>query len=258
MDLRNLISRKDEMKRIVVVVSLCLLSTACFGQEEYRNKKWHFSFMVPDGWEIISDELVLDDYTKNMKIRFDDAAILSLCRQSDKSNKSSILVQAELLGEEKRGLVYESFLKDDLRSNANREASRSYLEDAENKWIEQGEVAKGAKPKGQIYYDSAKNIFYETTALPRIRGGAIGAATVRVLGHNRVTILSLELFGRNCDELLNFIEEAAGSFAYDKNYGFGEAPATTIFKTLWFWLFPGFGALIVMFLIYRWVASEYG
>jgi hypothetical protein len=258
MDLRKLISGKDKMKRIAVIVSLCLLSTACFGQEEYRNKKWHFSFLVPKGWEIISDELALNDYTKDMKIRFDDADILSLCQQSDKSNKSSILVQAQLLGEEKTGLVFESLHKGHLISNEYREVSRLYLKDAENKWIEQGEVAKGAQPKGQIYYDSAKNIFYETTALPRIKGGAICTATVRLLGHNRATILSFELFGRNCDELLSFIEEVAGSFTYDKNYGFGEAPVTSIFKTLWFWLFPGFGTLIVMFLIYRWVASEYG
>jgi hypothetical protein len=258
MDSRSLLSGKNQMKRIMVIISLCLLSTACLGQEEYRNKKLHFSFMAPQGYEIISDELVLGDYTKNMEIRFGDADILLFCQQSGKGNKNSILVQTHLIGEEKEGLVFESLLKEQLVSNAYREISLSYLKEAQNKWIDGGEVAKGVEPKGKIYYDSAKNIFYETMVLPRISSGAIGIGTVRLLGHNRVTILSFELSGTNCDELLNFVEEVAGSFAYDKNYGFGEAPVTSIFRTLWFWLFPGFGTLIVMFFIYRWVASEYG
>ena len=91
-----------------------------------------------------------------------------------------------------------------------------------------------------------------------INGGVISKATARVLGSNRVTIFSFDLYGSNYEELLNLVKEVAESLEYDENYRFGEQPTKSIFKTLWFWLFPGFVSLIVGLLIYKWVASEYG
>lgn len=208
---------------------------------------------------MVRDKLWIDEYIKDMEIRFDDVEIIALCLpEGAKGTKNSILVQAQTLGEEKKGLVFEDMLKNRLTSNAYRRLSQAYLKKAQDKWVRQGQVAENSPPKGQIYYDTDRNIFYETTALPRINGGALGKATVTLLGHNRVTILSFNLSGRDCDGLLNLVAKVAGSFQYDENYGFGEAPPASIFKTLWFWLFPGLGTLIVMYLVYRWVASEYG
>ena len=248
------------MKRIIVIVSLFILSTVCFGQEEYRNKKWHFSLTIPAGWDIITDEYELEDYTKDMEIRFDEVGFIALLLKESQQGRNSILVQAQTIGDAERQYeVLENSLKEGLTENSYRYISQEYLNEAKMKWIEQGIAAEKQEPKGLIFYDLEKNIFYETTAFDRIDNlGAICKGTARVLGFNRVIILSFELDGRGTDEPLNFIQETAESVEFDKNYGFGEQPAKSIFKTLWVWLFPGFGALIVSFLIYKWVASEYG
>jgi hypothetical protein len=249
------------MKRIVAIVSLCLLSTACYGQqEEYRSKKWHFSFSVPEGWDAVTDELSIEDHSKDMEIRFDNLEILALLQKESPQGKNSIIVQAELIGEaEKVYVVLENVLKNQLMSSSYKEISRSYLDDAKQKWIEQGIIDNRQKSLRQMYYDSDKNVFYETAAILRADSqGAICQGTARVLGFNRVISLTFNLNGRDCDELFKFIKDVAESVKFDKNYGFGEQPVKSIFKTLWFWLFPGFGTLIVLFLLYKWIASEYG
>ena len=247
------------MARVIVILSICFLATVCFAQEQYNNSQWHFSFVVPEGWEVITEDALLSEHTEDIEIRFGDAEILALCREvGDEDEKNSMLVQARNIEDAKEGLVLEALLEKRLRSNEYRKVSYSYLKDFKRNLMEQGQFAKGSESKGQIYYDSGRHIFFETTVLPRKSGRAIGISTVRLLGSNRVTILSFNLYGEDLEELSGLIGEVADSFTYDEHYGFGEATGIDVVKILWHWLFPGFGTVIVIFFLYKWVASEYG
>ena len=75
----------------MTIFSLCLLTSACFGQEEYRNKDWHFSFPIPEGWDIITDEFLLEDHASDMEIRFDDVEILALLLKESPQGKIEII-----------------------------------------------------------------------------------------------------------------------------------------------------------------------
>jgi len=247
------------MARVIVIVGVCFLTTVCFAQQEYSNSKWHFSLAVPGNWKVIADDMLLSEHTEELKLRFEDVEILALCQEvGGEDEKNSILIQAQSIGEAKEGLVLEALHEERLRSDYNWEVGKSYLEGFRGSLVEQGQVAKKARYKGQIYYDSDRHIFFETMVLPRRRWGAIGISTVRLLGSNRVTILSFNLYGEDSEELLGLLEEVVDSFTYDEHYGFGEATGIDAMKILWHWMFPGFGTIIVAFLVYKWVASEYG
>lgn len=247
------------MARVIVVANICFLATVCFAQEKYSNSKWHFSFTVPEGWEVITKDTLLSNYAEELEIRFKDVEILAMCREvGAEDEKSSMLVQARNVGEAKEGLSLETVFEDWLRSNAQWEMSNSYLKDFRIDLMRRGDIAKEVEYERQIYYDADRHIFFETVALPLKRGEAIGISTVRLLGSNKVTILSFNLYGRGVEDLLGLVKEVVDSFTYDEHYGFGEATSTDIAKTLWHWLFPGLGTIIVAFLLYKWVASEYG
>jgi hypothetical protein len=247
------------MARLIVIVGVCFLATVCSAQQDYSNSKWHFSLTVPEGWEIITDDMLLSESKEKFEIRFKDEEILALCREVDAENeKNSMLIQARSIGEAKEGLVLEAFHEDGLRSDWNWQVGRSYLEDFRGDLIEQGQVARKSKYKSYVYYDLDRHIFFEKIVLPRKRGGAIGISTVRLLGSNRITILSFNLYGETPEDLLGLLEEVVDSFTYDEHYGFGEATGLDVMKILWHWMFPGFGTVIAMFLLYKWIASEYG
>ncbi|MHC4570746.1 MAG: hypothetical protein ACYS0C_01540 [Planctomycetota bacterium] len=246
------------MARVIVIIGVCFLATVCFAQQEYSNSKWHFSLTLPGSWKVITDDMLLSEYTEELEIRFEDIEILALCQEvGGEDEKNSILIQAQSIGEAREGLVLEALYEERLRSDYNWELGKSYLEGFRGSLVEKGQVAKKAKYKSQIYYDSDRHIFFEKIMLPRRRWGAIGMSMVRLLGNNRITILSFNLYGEDSEELFGLLEEVVDSFTYDEHYGFGEATGTDVGKILWHWLFPGFGTIIVAFLVYKWVASEY-
>lgn len=249
------------MRSTVIAIGICLLATVCSAQEKYSNAKWRFSFTVPQGWEVITDDVVLNNYSKLYETRFESSKILAVCRKygsEAESKKNSMLVQAEAIGEAKEGLPMEVGYEDMLRSNSQWSSSRSYLKNFREDLIKQGDVDREEEYNIQVYYDPNRHIFFETTALPLKRGGAIGISTLKILGSNRLTTLSFDLYGENINNISDLIAGVADSFAYDEKYGFGEAPAFDIVKILWHWLVPGAGTLIVCFILYKWVASEYG
>jgi hypothetical protein len=246
------------MKLARIIVGLSLVSAACFGQEQYKNSKWHFSFTVPEGWELLTDRFELDRYAEEQKLRFDDE-ILAICHQGAGQDETNImLVQARTIGDAREGLVPEDFLKEQLRSNWHRPYSLSYVNDFEQDLVDRKLAPKEPNSKFQIWYDRERNIYFETVIVPLLSGRTEGMSTVRILGGNRVVTLSFELHGTDIQGPYSLIEEVVDSFAYGKYYGFGQAPPTSIFRTVWFWLFPGFGVLIVGFLLYKWAAAEYG
>lgn len=249
------------MRHTVIAASICLLATICSAEEKYSNSKWHFSFTVPEGWEVITEEAVLSNYSKLHKIRFEGSEILAVFRETGseaEGKKSSILVQANTIGKAEEGLPVEVGYEKGLQSNWQWEKSDTYLKDYKDNLVEQGEADRMVKYERLIHYDPNRHTFFETIVLPLKNGGAIGTSTVHILGGNKAVILSFNLYGKNTKDLFSLVKEAAGSFAYDKNYGFCEAPPSDIAKILWHWLFPGAGTLVVFFFIYKWVASEYG
>jgi hypothetical protein len=183
------------MKRVIAAAGICFLATVCFAQEKYHNSKWHFSFTVPEGWEVITDETVLDNYTKMFETRFEYAEVLALCRKAgSEGKKSSILVQARPVGEAKEGLSLETVYEEQLRSNIQWNMSTAYLKDFRNDLMKQGEIDKETKFESYVYYDPNRHIFFETTSLPIKSGGAIGISTLRLLGSNKAIILSFKAF----------------------------------------------------------------
>ena len=249
------------MKRTIVAAGICLLATVCSAQEKYSNSKWHFSFAVPEGWEVITEEEVLSNYSKLYETRFEDSEILAVCREAGseaEGEKSSMLVQANAIGKAEEGLPMEVPYEERLRSNSQWEASNTYMKSFRDDLMKRGEVDRGPDYERLIRYDPNRHTFFETIALPLKNGGAIGISTVHVLGGNKETILSFNLYGKNTKDLFSLVKEVADSFAYDEHYGFGEAPATDIAKVLWHWLVPGAGTLAISFIVYKWIKSEYG
>ncbi len=249
------------MRRVIIVASICLLATVCSAQEKYSNSKWHFSFTVPEGWEVITEETVLNNYSKIFETRFEGSEILAVCREAGseaEGKKSSMLVQADAIGKAEEGLPIEVGYEKALRSNSQWETSVAYLKSFRDDLVKEGDVDNDAKYERQIYYDPNRHIFFETTALPLKNGGAIGISTLKLLGGNKVTTLSFNLYGKSVKNLLDLVKGAADSFAYDEKHRFGEAPTTDIAKVLWHWLAPSAVTLIVFFFVYKWVKSEYG
>lgn len=249
------------MRATIIAIGICLLATVCTAQEKYNNSKWRFSFAVPEGWEVITDDVVLNNYSKLYETRYEGSKILAVCRKYDseaESKKNSMLVQANAIGEAKEGLPMEVNYEKMLHSNFQWSASRSYLKSFREDLIKQGDVEREEEYKMQIYYDPNRHIFFETVALPLKKGGAIGISTLKILGSNRMATLSFDLYGENINEISDLIAGVADSFAYDEKYRFGEAPAFDIVRVLWHWLVPGVGTLIICFILYKWVASEYG
>lgn len=247
------------MIKTIAIITVCFLSIACFSQEQYDNSDWHFTFTVPEDWEIATDEMLLEENKEKYANRFDGTESLALFRKAG-DEETSMLVQAQVLGDVKEGLVLENNHEDWLRSNSYRQSCMSYLNGLAGVLAEQGYAVKEtrAKFKRTIYYDSNSHIFFETVEIPHKDKGVFALSTVRVLGNNRITILSFFSDAMTLEGFLDTVEEVAYSFDYDDGYGFGESTGTDFIKILWHYIFPGFGTLIVCFFIYKWVASEYG
>jgi hypothetical protein len=249
------------MRRIVIAVSICLFAAVCSAQEKYHDSNWHFSFTLPEGWKVSTDDAAISNYVKQYETRFENAEVLAVCREAGtgaEENKSSMLVQAHAIGKVEEGIPMEVTYEKGLHSNYQWEESNAYLKSLRDDLIEQGDVARGAEYNRHIYYDPNRHIFFETIAMPLKRGGAIGTSAVHVLGSNKETILSFNLYGKSVEGIFGLVKEVADSFAYDEHYGFGEATPVDIMRILWHWLVPGAGTLIVMFILYKWIASEYG
>ena len=63
------------MKRAILVSYFCFLATVCFAQERYSSSEWKFTFTVPEGWEVITDEMALRYYAEEVELRFENEKI---------------------------------------------------------------------------------------------------------------------------------------------------------------------------------------
>ena len=154
------------MKRVILIVSICFSATVCFAQEEYSNSKWHFSFTLPEWWEVITEDVLLNEYEEVFENRFENAEILALCQEVGYEGEgNSVLVRARSIGDVKEGLVFEELLEERIHSQSSWEVSNSYLKDFRRKLIEEGEVTQKTEYQRRIYYDSDRHIHHETIVL---------------------------------------------------------------------------------------------
>ncbi|MCX5634790.1 MAG: hypothetical protein NTW55_02960 [Planctomycetota bacterium] len=209
------------MKYILTIISLCLSATVCTAEQKYHNSRWHFSFTVPDGWEITDEESKLREYTQDIKLRFEDAEIVAVCRKAD--SEELIVIQCSTIGDPTQGISAESWLEERLRSNEYRKASGQYLWDIQKGLSDKGYSERAKESKRIITYPLGVHTMCETIVVPHKNSGSRVISTVRVLGSNRVAIFNFDSHVRNSEEFLDQIKQAAESVSYDKNYGFGQA-----------------------------------
>lgn len=239
------------MKYVLTIISFCLFATVCTAEQKYHNSRWHFSFTVPDGWEITDEESKLREYTQDIKLRFEEAEIVAVCQKTDTEDK--IIIQCKTIGDPQGGITAEAQLEEWLRSNEYRKASGQYLWDIQKGLSDKGYSEKTKESKRIITYPLGVHTMCETIVVPHKTSGSRVISTVRVLGSNRVTIFNFDSHVQNSEEFLDMIKQVAESVSYDKDYGFGEAPTTTKLRTVWVWIFPGLAGAFIAFMAYGWV-----
>ena len=232
---------RDIVKYILTIISLCLFATVCTAEQKYHNSGWHFSFTVPDGWEITDEESKLREYTQGIKLRFEVAEIAAVCRKTDAEDQ--IIIQCKIIPAE--------WLEERLRSDDYRKACNQYFIDTQKGLSDNGYSEMAIESKRIITYPLGVHTMCETIVVPHKNSGSRVISTVRVLGSNRVAIFNFDSHVRNSEEFLDMIKQVAESVSYDKNYGFGQAPTTTKLRIVWVWILPGLVGLFVAFMIYR-------
>jgi len=239
------------VKYILTIVSFCLFATVCTAEQKYHNSRWHFSFTVPDGWEITDEESKLKEYTQDIKLRFEEAEIAAVCQKTDTEDK--IIIQCKTIGDPHQGITAEAQMEEWLRSNEYREVSLGELKELQNKLSKEGYTEYFKQAKYIILYPYNSHILTETLVIPHKSSGSRVVSTVRVLGSNRVAIFNFDSHVQNSEEFLDMIKQVKESVSYDKNYGFGEAPTTTKLRIVWVWIFPGLVGVFIAFMAYGWV-----
>jgi len=261
------------MRRIIAIAGICFFVSNCFAQEQYHNSDWRFSFDVPYGWnQITSQDLTwqeaaevegifnkpatLSEFIELMseKKRPDDTeGILAIFQQDDSGPKygAHMIVQCKTIGDPHQTITAEAVLEDALRSNGYRNTGFEILRTVEK--IAKAKITKETRANRQIHYDKDYRAFYESTAFTNSNNKRVVIARIRILGSNRVTTLVCHSLDNDPEDFLAQMKELVASFAYDENYGYGQAPATVQIKTIISWLLPTLGTFVLMFLAYGWV-----
>ena len=254
------------MLRVIWILSTCLLTTVCFGQEQlrYYNSKEHFSFELPRRWDYIPVEDLPVDIRESIDNFFPKGGALAICQKVGNKylEPPYILVQGGSTRE-----VSETLFDKMWRSKEGRD---SFLRKKEET-IRCIQNAEGYLPKSwkgaklvekEIEYDTNRHISFETLEFYHDSVGKIIVATVRALGSHRLAVLRFYLEGDDAENFWDLVEEVSESLKYDEGYGFGEtkgvAPGLTqklLGNTWQSWLLWAVGVIVVSWLIRRWVAG---
>ena len=251
------------MKRIIFLIVVCIpvLSSLCFAEEQFRSEDWHFTFMVPEGWELITEIPLIVDFVETIDevdLSGGGEEILALCRPYEGRNDEYILIWCWQISDNPDaggGIIVEQIYRDNFRSNGARSFRISEMISLRKELIEQGVIKSKPKPFYRYFTPKQSNILYDAFVAPHVDGSTMVLSKIKVLGYNRIVAINSKTYIDDVDSHSEYIELIGESVTFDKNYGFGEVPAFDIAKTLWHWVFPGIGTCIVIFLIYRWVNS---
>ncbi|MHC4456726.1 MAG: hypothetical protein ACYS0I_06465 [Planctomycetota bacterium] len=253
------------MKQCLVVIGICFFAATCFGGEQsrYYNSDWHFSFVLPEGWEYIHAEDLPSDYRKTIEKSFSfKSANVAVCQKvgAEYFKTPYILVQIKSSEEMSEVVVENLFLKNKKFTLKNLEMMIELLQKAESGMLESW---KGAERIGaEVEYDKERHISFETATLYHKRVGDIIAITVKILGSHRMATLRCYADGEDAENFLNLVSRVVDSFKYDMGYVFGEAKgiapgfAQKLLRNTWqsllLWVV---GFIIVSWLIHRWVTG---
>lgn len=253
------------MKRCLVIIGICFFAATCFGKErsKYHNSDWHFSFVLPQGWEYIHEEDLPNNYRRIIEKSFSfKSTTVAVCQKigADYFKTPYMLVQIKSSEEMSEVEVENFFLKGRKILLKNLEMIIDFLQKAESGMLKSW---KGAERIGEeVEYDKDRHISFETAKLYHKSVGDIVAVTVKILGSHRMATLRCYADGENAENFLNLVDEVVDSFTFDKGYGFGEARgiAPSLVQKLlgntWrSWLLWAVGIIIVSWLIHRWVSG---
>lgn len=253
------------MKRCLVVMGICFFATSCFGQTQstYHNPAWHFSFVLPKGWEYIHEEDLPSNYRRTIEKSFSfKSTTVTVCQKIGAEYFATpyILVQIKSSEEMSEVEVEKFFLKRRKFLLENLEMMIDFLQKAESGMLKSWKGAE--RIGGEVEYDKNRHISFETAKLYHKSVGDIIAVTVKLLGSHRMATLRCYVDGEDAENFLNLVNRVVDSFKYDMGYGFGEAKgiapgwARKLLGNTWqSWLLWAVGVIIVSWLIHRWVSG---
>jgi len=271
--------------RHAIIVSICFLATACFAQEKYHNSKWHFSLVVPEGWEKVKEDQLRGKYCEVVirllaieetwhgfikprakrdttdkekeddKPKLDSRKTMAILQKTDAADEKTafMIVQCETIGNPHGTYTAEYIREQSLLSDLYREVCFERLESFEDAFIEYDQSDKWRRSKYNrgVFYNKDKRAFHEKTILSGSGDKTAVVSRVRILGSNRITTLMCHSYNEEPENFIELLKQTVDSFSYDRKYGYSEAPATIQIKTLLHWLAPAVPVLILLLAIYK-------
>lgn len=252
------------MKRCLVVIGICFFAATCFGegQSRYHNSDWHFSFLLPEGWEQIPVDELSSSQQKMLKKDFRSRTV-AVCQKigAEYFMTPYILVQVKSSEEVPEAVIEKLALEEREKTLKVLEINIDRLQ--KGKHFSMLKFWKGAKRIGaKVDYDRDKHTSFEMAMLHHESLGDILAVTVRLLGSHRMVSLQCYADGKDSENFLDLVNQVVDSFKYDDGYGFGESKGVApglvrklLGNTWQSWLLWAVGVIIVSWLIHRWVTS---
>lgn len=249
------------MGKINVIISVCLLATVCFGQEEttYNNPNCHFSFDIPEGWEVIDVNDLPDENRESLRYTFSKPTV-ALCQKlgAEYFTTPCIYIQFRASKDIKEDKLHTLFSLD-----IGKGALRKGCEDM----IQALQKAEGCLPKSwkgakridvKVDYDKDRYISYETAKLYHDKVGHIISVAVKPLGSHRMVTFHCFADGEDTKNFRGLVNQIINSFSYEKGYGFGEdgGPASgfkrILSRKVLYWTVPTVVIFVLLFVLERW------
>lgn len=258
------------MKPIIAVFFISFLASHCLAQQQiYISEEQHFSFIPPEGWELISKDEIPSRYemmAKRLIIRQTRIeAVLYPENNSQDAIFPCIIIEAK---------IFEHTHSKEAEKDAKEEVERANQSDDVGKGIKslffflKGDSVlvprswKGAKKiDSEVYYDAKRHILFDMVTLSNKEDREIVVAIVKLLGDRRMITLTCFWDGEDSQDFIDLLNEFVDSFSYDEGYGFGENSIVSklvqksVGNTWESWVIWIIGGMVVSWLIRRWVAS---
>jgi len=249
------------MPRIIFIVGVCLLTTVCFAQEQerYNNQERHFSFVLPQDWEVIPENQLPSEDRELIENTFRKSKPVAVCQEVGTKYFTTpyILVLFRSTEEVPETEIEKVFRdqKDILMKNLKKRIE--LLKKTEGGFPKSWQ---GAKQRGvKVDYDRDRHISFEIAKLHQKDVGSIAVVTVKLLGSHRMVTLHCFADGTASENFLNVVNDVVDSFRYEEGYGFGEAkriaPGLTqklLGRGIWSWIWPILGISLLFWVLGRW------
>lgn len=254
------------MKRVLIIAGLCLATAICYGQQEYENSKWHFSFTVPDDWEPVDYNDLTGKHIDIVKGYITPTSLfnmvtgiakppdaLAIYQQIDaeQDHTAWLIVHARTVGDSTDAIPPESKHEDWLTSDWRRRSGIDALLRMQHELMKREKSKKKwtSGDKRSFYMDRKIHTLAEQLKISDPSGETFIFTKVTKLGSNRAVTLTFHAFNQDVDEFMDLMDELLDSFTYQEHYGFGETTATNVMKTIWAWVGSSVVAMIIICVI---------